>query len=221
LKLGNGTAAQATSKNSSKLEPPRASPPQQPYSIDYYMDGNQTTAFADFTKFAEPSAIDQHDGAHLPPRTTNLTHNRVSAFEIYRKPSSSQSRNSQKSTSPLQQQQLTATETPRRKSIEDNVNYDKRLNSISDNLRQARQFKTDKQNLPDVLRYLREQNVLLLALCNDLSSELLDVQKRKLEIKAKIEMNSDGGGHGPKQVAGNVYNHHAASAGAHHHQTNV
>jgi RalBP1-associated Eps domain-containing protein len=190
------------------------------------MDGNQNTAFADFTQFSEPSAIDQHDGGgHLPPRTTNLTHNRVSAFEIYRKPSSSQSRNSQKSTSP--QQQLAATETPRRKSIEDNVNYDKRLNSITDNLRQARQFKTDKQNLPDVLRYLREQNVLLLSLCNDLSSELLDVQKRKLEIKAKIDLSSDGSsGHGPKQVAGNVYNHHTTNATTttvvtHHHQTNV
>jgi RalBP1-associated Eps domain-containing protein len=183
------------------------------------MDGNQNTAFADFTQFTEPSAIDQHDGGYLPPRTNNLTHNnRVSAFEIYRKPSSSQSRNSQKSTSP-QQQQLATTEAPRRKSIEDQIHYDKRLDSISDNLRYARQFKTDRQNLPDVLRYLREQNVLLLSLCNDLSSELLDVQKRKLEIKAKIELSSDGNsGHGAKQV----YNHHAANAtGVHHHQTNV
>jgi RalBP1-associated Eps domain-containing protein len=235
------------------LAPPRASPPQQPYSIDYYVEGIQNTAFADFTQFTEPplrtttttnihrpiqnkqetvDTIHLDAGGNLPPRNTNLTHNnRTSAFEIYRKPSSSQSRNSQKSTSPQQQQQSMGGQirsdnnNHRQGSTEDSVNYEKRLNSISDNLRQVQFFKNEQQNLPDVLKNLKEQNLLLLSLCNDLSSELLDVQKRKLEFKAKIELSNDGSQpqhqqqqQQQKPVASSVYN---LQQNHHHHQTNV
>lgn len=48
-------------------------------------------------------------------------------------------------------------------------------------------YKSDSKNLNDVMCHLKEQNLLLITLCNDLSEELLTVQQKKVELKAKIE----------------------------------
>ncbi|XP_037958525.1 ralBP1-associated Eps domain-containing protein 1 isoform X2 [Teleopsis dalmanni] len=63
--------------------------------------------------------------------------------------------------------------------------YEKRVNAISETLRHV-SFKPDN-NMGDILRHLREQNNLLLRLCNDLSDELLSVQTRKEEMRLKLE----------------------------------
>lgn len=44
-----------------------------------------------------------------------------------------------------------------------------------------------EKGLGDVMRHLKEQNHLLMTLCNDLSDELVTVQHKKKEIKAKID----------------------------------
>lgn len=67
--------------------------------------------------------------------------------------------------------------------------YEKRVTAISDNLRQVR-FKASnsEQNSNDVLKHLKEQNVLLMRLCNDLSDELMVVQRKKEEAKTKFDL---------------------------------
>lgn len=37
------------------------------------------------------------------------------------------------------------------------------------------------------MRHLKEQNLLLLTICNDLSEELLTVQQKKTEVRAKLD----------------------------------
>lgn len=44
-----------------------------------------------------------------------------------------------------------------------------------------------EKGLGDVMRHLKEQNTLLMTLCSDLSDELVTVQHKKKEIKAKID----------------------------------
>jgi RalBP1-associated Eps domain-containing protein len=97
---------------------------------------------------------------------------RTSAFEVYRKPSS-KSRNSQ---SPPQVPQVES------KSAE----YEKQVLAISDSLRQVR-FKNSEQSSHDVLKHLKDQNVLLMRLCKDLSEELMGVQRKKEEFRSKID----------------------------------
>lgn len=43
------------------------------------------------------------------------------------------------------------------------------------------------KNETDLLHYLREQNNLLLSLCNDLNNELLTIQTQKKEIRLRID----------------------------------
>lgn len=76
---------------------------------------------------------------------------------------------------------------------------------ISDNLRHVT-FKQDK-NLSEILKHLKEQNSLLFKLCHDLSEELLIVQHRKEEIRARLK------------GAGNTNNINNGSGDVHH--TNV
>ena len=59
---------------------------------------------------------------------------------------------------------------------------------ISENLKQVKfpRNATD-QNSQELLKYLKEQNSLLIRLCNDLSDELLIVQKKREEIKGKLD----------------------------------
>lgn len=96
---------------------------------------------------------------------------RSSAFEVYRKPTP------RESISPPDA--LTTTKT----------NADRSSNA-TEQLRSSL-YKNDNKNLNDMMRHLKEQNMLLITICSDLSEELLTVQQKKEEIKSKIE--NDGG----------------------------
>lgn len=140
----------------------------------------------------------------LPPTRMSLQSNqRVSAFEVYRKPNTP--RNSQ-SPKPLATSNVPAaasqyqppppipppfgtTGTAAFAILPNSDLYEKRVNAISDTLRHV-SFKQENNNMTDVLRHLREQNNLLLRLCNDLSDELLTVQTRKEEMRLQLEASS-------------------------------
>ncbi|XP_055375776.1 ralBP1-associated Eps domain-containing protein 1 isoform X2 [Condylostylus longicornis] len=84
------------------------------------------------------------------------------------------------------------------------IDYEKRVMAISEQLRHVSlannnsnsnnsiNNKLDK-NVVDILRHLREQNILLLRLCNDLSQELLQIQERKEEARCKLDSLSNVG----------------------------
>lgn len=103
---------------------------------------------------------------------------RTSAFEVYRKPSNSV-RHSQSppvaSTSSAISDQVRVQE------------YEKQVLAISDSLRQVRFRNASDQSAQDVLKHLKDQNVLLVRLCKDLSDELLSVQRKKEEVRGRIE----------------------------------
>ena len=104
---------------------------------------------------------------------------RSSAFEVYKKPS--KSRNSQSppgtSTSAAVSDQAKVQE------------YEKQVLAISDSLRQVRFRNSSEQSTNDVLKHLKEQNILLIRLCKDLSDELMHVQRKKEEVRSRIEPN--------------------------------
>lgn len=100
---------------------------------------------------------------------------RNSAFEVYRKPSS-KSRNSQ-SPPVAVASQVESTKT---------AEYEKQVHAISDSLRQVR-FKNSDQNAHEVLKHLKDQNILLMRLCKDLNEELVTVQRRKEEFRGKLD----------------------------------
>lgn len=140
----------------------------------------------------------------LPPTRMSLQSNqRVSAFEVYRKPNTP--RNSQ-SPKPLATSNVPAAASQYQPPppipppfgttgaaafaiLPNSDLYEKRVNAISDTLRHV-SFKQENNNMTDVLRHLREQNNLLLRLCNDLSDELLTVQTRKEEMRLQLEASS-------------------------------
>lgn len=140
----------------------------------------------------------------LPPTRMSLQSNqRVSAFEVYRKPNTP--RNSQ-SPKPLATSNVSAAASQYQPPppipppfgttgaaafaiLPNSDLYEKRVNAISDTLRHV-SFKQENNNMTDVLRHLREQNNLLLRLCNDLSDELLTVQTRKEEMRLQLEASS-------------------------------
>lgn len=97
---------------------------------------------------------------------------RASAFEVYRKPSRSPPLSSLQNEAKIQE-------------------YEKQVLAISENLKQVKfprgsQNATTEQSPQDLLKYLKEQNSLLIRLCNDLSDELMSVQKKKEEVKGKL-----------------------------------
>jgi RalBP1-associated Eps domain-containing protein len=96
---------------------------------------------------------------------------RSSAFEVYRKPS--KSRNSQ-SPPPVPAEPSKTQE------------YEKQVLAISDSLRQVRFRNASEQSAHDILKHLKDQNVLLMRLCKDLSEELTNVQRKKEEIRNRI-----------------------------------
>lgn len=139
----------------------------------------------------------------LPPTRLSLQSNqRVSAFEVYRKPNTP--RNSQSPTplsgnvnvtgvppvgpAPTPFGSVAATAMTTGAVLPNSELYEKRVNAISETLRHV-SFKPEhnNNNMTEVLRHLREQNNLLLRLCNDLSDELLTVQTRKEEMRLKLE----------------------------------
>lgn len=101
---------------------------------------------------------------------------RTSAFEVYRKPS--KSRNSQSPPAP-------APSSDQVKVLE----YEKQVLAISDSLRQVTFRNASDQSAHDVLKHLKDQNALLMRLCKDLSEELTSVQRKKEEIRSRLEPN--------------------------------
>ncbi|XP_037709411.1 ralBP1-associated Eps domain-containing protein 1 isoform X1 [Drosophila subpulchrella] len=164
-------------------------------------DMQTSTGFADFTHFADEGAanvVDEQQLHSLPPAapppqaavvpptriTLQQAQQRVSAFEVYRKPQTPRG-----SQSPPQQPPPPApavglaTQSGQLPSAE---SFEKRVTAISDSLRHVT-FKQGQANTTEVLQRLREQNNSLLHLCNDLSDELLSVQTRKEEMRLKLE----------------------------------
>ena len=117
------------------------------------------------------------------------SYNRTSAFEVYRKPAITPRARSSQSPPPVpsQTQQSAGDALPR--ASQDYEKYEKRVSAISDTLRQVR-FKPE-QNLSHVVKHLKEQNLLLLRLCSDLSEELTGVQRKQEEIKTKLEIQNN------------------------------
>ncbi|XP_017487870.1 PREDICTED: ralBP1-associated Eps domain-containing protein 1 isoform X1 [Rhagoletis zephyria] len=199
-------------------------------------DFQTSTGFADFTHFAVVDAknISSEQQYSLPPGKSTAraptatamavmpptryslqqTNQRVSAFEVYRKPNtphnslSPTAKDSELQKQPrCQTQRNYATQPiqpppsmptpfgalgasaialpPQLVALPNADLFEKRVNDISETLRHV----TFKQNnsMGDILQHLREQNNLLLRLCNDLSDELLSVQTRKQELRMKVE----------------------------------
>ncbi|XP_034126179.1 ralBP1-associated Eps domain-containing protein 1 isoform X1 [Drosophila guanche] len=171
-------------------------------------DMQTSTGFADFTHFAdeggaanvvlESGTVAEQQLHSLPPAPpppggvppTRITlqqaqtQQRVSAFEVYRKPQTP--RNSQ---SPPQQPPPPAPALVSQ--LPSAENFEKRVTAISDSLRHV-SFKQNQTSTTELLQRLREQNSSLLHLCNDLSDELLSVQTRKEEIRARLESMNGG-----------------------------
>lgn len=130
--------------------------------------------------------LDSNPPAPLP--RSNLTNTllssassgsqRSSAFEVYRKPS--KSRNSQSPPGPS-----TASAQSDQAKVQE---YEKQVLAISESLRQVRFKNASDQSAHEVLKHLKDQNVLLMRLCNDLSDELMTVQRKKEEIRIKADV---------------------------------
>uniref|UniRef100_A0A182T7X1 Uncharacterized protein n=1 Tax=Anopheles maculatus TaxID=74869 RepID=A0A182T7X1_9DIPT len=137
----------------------------------------------------------------LPKSLINAHQPRNSAFEVYRKPHTDGRLAARGSQSPPHHQQQPPPPLVTSRSVESSGvvagDYDKRISALSDSLRQVR-FKANDPPpvMPDVLKQLKEQNLLLLRICNDLSEELLHIQQKREDIRIKIELQEQilGGG---------------------------
>lgn len=119
--------------------------------------------------------------AFVPPTRISLqSQQRISAFEVYRKPETPAPAGTTSAASSV------ASQLPNADSFE------KRVTAISDSLRHV-SFKPNQTSTTELLQRLREQNNSLLHLCNDLSDELLSVQTRKEEMRLKLERFSSTG----------------------------
>jgi hypothetical protein len=123
--------------------------------------------------------VDTNQPAPLP--RSNLTNTllsqstkgsqRSSAFEVYKKPS--RSRNSQSPPAlPISEQSKTQ-------------EFEKQVLAISESLRQVRFEKFGDQTAHGTLKHLKDQNILLMRLCSDLSEELHCIQRKKEELRGK------------------------------------
>ncbi|XP_055850840.1 ralBP1-associated Eps domain-containing protein 1 isoform X2 [Episyrphus balteatus] len=182
--------------NLSKKDPPPLPPPRP------HRHGRSSSLDLNKFKLGGPSSqpeatneqltsdAEQHSGSVTLPTTSSQpprynaisglqSTQRVSAFEVYRKPNTP--RNSQ---SPdFSQHNITPLPPPSLAAVSNTSVVD------SDSLRHV-SFKHDNKNMPDVLRHLREQNSLLLRICSDLSDELLGVTRRKEEMRIRVETNN-------------------------------
>ncbi|KAH8391374.1 hypothetical protein KR200_004597 [Drosophila serrata] len=176
-------------------------PQQAEITAQASFDMQTSTGFADFTHFADEGAanvMDEQQLHSLPPAapppqaavvpptriTLQQAQQRVSAFEVYRKPQTPRG-----SQSPPQQPPPPApglATTAQVGLLPSAESFEKRVSAISDSLRHV-SFKQGQANTTEVLQRLREQNNSLLHLCNDLSDELLSVQTRKEEMRLKLE----------------------------------
>ncbi|XP_016941383.3 ralBP1-associated Eps domain-containing protein 1 isoform X2 [Drosophila suzukii] len=190
-------AAYMASLVASKKDPPPLPPPRpHRHARSSSLDLNKFKMGA--TGGAQQAEVDEQQLHSLPPAapppqaavvpptriTLQQAQQRVSAFEVYRKPQTPRG-----SQSPPQQPPPPApavglaTQSGQLPSAE---SFEKRVTAISDSLRHVT-FKQGQANTTEVLQRLREQNNSLLHLCNDLSDELLSVQTRKEEMRLKLE----------------------------------
>ncbi|XP_050076791.1 ralBP1-associated Eps domain-containing protein 1 [Anopheles maculipalpis] len=225
LKLTTNNASVAPISDPLKMPPPPEVPPRVTPTGEA-PSGRQAHGFADFTHFPSGASGAHRIGSmgdssnittiHLDA-AGNMTHHstprgsgtlpkslvmhqpRNSAFEVYRKPHTDGRLATRGSQSPPHHQQQPPLVTSR--SVESSGvvsgDYDKRISALSDSLRQVR-FKANDPPpvMPDVLKQLKEQNLLLLRICNDLSEELLHIQQKREDIRIKIELQEQilGGG---------------------------
>ncbi|EDW86777.2 uncharacterized protein Dwil_GK23672, isoform B [Drosophila willistoni] len=210
--------ARSSSLDLNKFKMGTAGAQQAEITAQASFDMQTSTGFADFTHFADegnvldsgPSSSSAEQQQHslppapngnavVPPTRITLqqqaTQQRVSAFEVYRKPCQTP-RSSQ---SPPQQPPPPAPTSASAASIVASSQlpsaeqFEKRVTAITDSLRHV-SFKQNQASTTELLQRLREQNNSLLHLCNDLSDELLSVQTRKEEMRLKLEssLNPDG-----------------------------
>uniref|UniRef100_A0A8D8NA83 RalBP1-associated Eps domain-containing protein 1 n=3 Tax=Culex pipiens TaxID=7175 RepID=A0A8D8NA83_CULPI len=215
LKLSNANAALTKQLEDQMRMPP---PPEVPPRVTPTAENHP--GFADFAQFPNSMAP---DGTRLSSAENNVTtihldasgnmthstrggsltgggggpsiqtapHN--SAFEVYRKPSQQQLRGSQSPTQPPPPPLVAS------RSVESSSHeYEKRISLLSDSLRQVRFKGSETAHGPDVLKHLKEQNLLLLRICSDLSEELLQIQQKREDIRIKIELQEQNLGAGPK-----------------------
>ncbi|BFF95856.1 ralBP1-associated Eps domain-containing protein 2 [Drosophila madeirensis] len=192
----------ATTVTVSKKEPPPLPPPRphrhaRSSSLDLNKFKMATTGGAQQAELESGTVAEQQlhslppapppPGGVPPTRITlqqSQTQQRVSAFEVYRKPQTP--RNSQ---SPPQQPPPPAPALVSQ--LPSAENFEKRVTAISDSLRHV-SFKQNQTSTTELLQRLREQNSSLLHLCNDLSDELLSVQTRKEEMRVRLESMNGG-----------------------------
>ncbi|XP_052868308.1 ralBP1-associated Eps domain-containing protein 1 [Anopheles cruzii] len=249
LKLATGASVAPL-----KMPPPPEIPPRvvTPPTADQPPAGTTNHAFADFTHFptghrgatamVEANNITtihldaagnmtHHSTPHrgsgtLPKSLVMHTAPRQSAFEVYRKPLTADgARTVRGSQSPPQQPPLVTSRSVESSAVVNSGDYDKRISALSDSLRQVR-FKSNDPPpvMADALKQLKEQNLLLLRVCNDLSEELLHIQQKREDIRIKIELQEQilGGGNalvaaattGPSSLPASVTATHHLS---HHH----
>jgi len=115
-----------------------------------------------------------------PSLTTLQTSQRTSAFEVYRKPSQRGSQSPEIINCSIGAFGGVGC------SLSRTSEYEKRVSLISENLKHIT-FKQER-SMNDVLQHLKEQNILLLRLCNDLSEELLGLQQKKEKMRTKLEL---------------------------------
>lgn len=69
--------------------------------------------------------------------------------------------------------------------------FEARMAVINETLRQVT-FKPER-NLSEIMQYVKEQNYLLLRLCNDLNEELSELQRKKEDLKLRYVVASAAG----------------------------
>uniref|UniRef100_A0A6B2EH71 Putative ral-gtpase effector ralbp1 n=1 Tax=Phlebotomus kandelakii TaxID=1109342 RepID=A0A6B2EH71_9DIPT len=170
--------------------PPRVSPQMTSQnSCDAQVEGTNTS-FADFTQFPQSGTdcnFTANSSGNLPPPPRPTipslqSSQRVSAFEVYRKPTTSRSSQSPPTLPPP---------------IHNTVNVpemEKRLAQLTEQLKllgfQPEQFR--ESSVSEVVAHLRDQNTALKRLCADLSAELRDVQRSREELRARLRKEKAG-----------------------------
>lgn len=162
----------------------------------YGAHDTQNPEFADFAHFSNLLEKDVVDASQYeilnrhsmkPSRlmaTSIQSSQHISAFEVYRKPMMQQLSETLPPIIQGQNCNSSATDINQSSSSMSNAACNKRIAAISEMLRQT-SFNHGK-DISDVLRNLKQHNVLLLHLCKNLSEELLVIQQRKEEIRNKI-----------------------------------
>uniref|UniRef100_A0A182W6X6 EH domain-containing protein n=1 Tax=Anopheles minimus TaxID=112268 RepID=A0A182W6X6_9DIPT len=252
LKLTTNNASVAPIGDPLKMPPPPEVPPRVTPTGEAPSSQRQTHGFADFAHFpsgASSATVGHRIGSMGDPSNVttihldaagNVTHHstprgsgtlpkslvmhqpRNSAFEVYRKPHTEGRLAARGSQSPPQQPPLVTSRSVESSGVVSG-DYDKRISALSDSLRQVR-FKANDPPpvMPDVLKQLKEQNLLLLRICNDLSEELLHIQQKREDIRIKIELQEQilgGGSSGSGMLSTGPSSLPAVSSSSSHHHS--